>query len=112
MGIEISDLRVPLDIKSRFVLRTEEGPPADRKGLYYVSSSYLLKYTAKKYKRDISFSSDGDYIYLRDYYGDYLLPIFRSRSSQATVAFRHQYALNNSWKTISVWLWKGYNLQR
>ncbi|HBZ00894.1 MAG TPA: cell surface protein SprA [candidate division Zixibacteria bacterium] len=107
-GVEISDLRVPLDIKSRFVLRTEEGPPSNRKGLYYVSSSYLLKYTTKKYKRDISFSSDGDYIYLRDYYGDYQLPNIQIEKLSNYVAFRHQYALNNSWKSdLSLALGKG-----
>lgn len=98
-GAEISDLRVPLDINSRFVVRTEEGPPAHRNGLCSVGSCYLLQFKTPKYKRYISFSPDGGYIYLRDYYGDYQLPRFQAQKLSNYVEFRRQYAFNQSWQT-------------
>jgi cell surface protein SprA len=98
-GAEISDIRVPLDIDSRFVVGTEEGPPADRNGLCSVGPCYLLQFKSPKYKRYISFSPDGQYIYLRDYYGDYLLPRFQAEKVSSYVAFRRQYAFNRSWQS-------------
>ncbi len=97
-GAEISDLKVPLDLKSRFVVGTEEGPPSDRNGLNSVGSCLLLKFKTSKYKRDISFSPDANYIYLRDYYGDYQLPHMQAIKISNYVAFRRQYAFNQSWE--------------
>ena len=90
-------MKVPLEFKSRFSLRSQEGPPENRNGLCRYASCYLLKFTSKHYKREISFSPNGDYIYLRDYYGDYQLPSFLTLRTSNFVDFRRQYAFNNSW---------------
>ncbi len=95
---EISDLRVPLEINSRFVLRAEEGPPSSGKGLNDIAPCYLFKFSSLKYKRDIVFSPDGEYIVQRDYYGEYLLPSVEVEKLSNYVSFRRQYALNKSWQ--------------
>ena len=95
---ETGDLRVPLRLGSRFTLRTEEGPPANRNGLYKFASCYLFKYNSVKYHREISFTPTGDYISLRDFYGDYRLPSYQTLRTSNFVDFRSRYAVNTSWQ--------------
>jgi hypothetical protein len=99
MSAPIGDLRVPLELKSRFVIRAEEGPPTDCMGLNKCAPVYLFKFTKLKYRRDISFSPNGDYIYQRDYYGSYMLPSFQAQTTSSFIAFRRGYAFNDTWMT-------------
>lgn len=95
-------------LNSRFSLRDEEGPPANRNGLNRYAPCYIFKFKNPEYKREIIFSPHGDYVSIRDYYGDYQLPSIQMRSMRNFLDYRRQYALNDSWKKdLSQQLGKG-----
>ena len=95
---DISDIKVPLGIKSRFIVRASEGPPADRVGLNRYAPCYLLKFTKLKYSRAFSFTEKGEYIRLMDFYGDYELPSTQTLRFDNYLDYRRQYAFNASWR--------------
>jgi cell surface protein SprA len=95
----IGDVRVPLVVKSKFTVRANEGPPANRNGLSRYASCYLFKFTKLKYKREVSFTSSGDFVYIKDYYGDYQLSNFQAFSRGSFVESNSHRAMNDSWKS-------------
>jgi cell surface protein SprA len=95
---DFGDLRVPLQIKSRFVVRPIEGPPADRAGLNRYAPIYIFKFNALKYARSFSFTDKGRFIRIQDHYGNYELPISQTLRRETYLGYRSQYAVNDSWK--------------
>jgi hypothetical protein len=95
---ETGDLRVPLSIKSRFVVRASEGPPIDMRGLNRYAPGYIFKFTALQYSRGYYFSDKGRFVQIRDFYGTYELPSFQTLSMDRYFEGRRQFAVSSSWR--------------
>jgi len=96
---EIGDVRVPLSIRSRFVVRVSEGPPAENRGLNRFAPCYIFQFTKAPYSRGYYFSEKGRFVEIRDFCGAYELPSRQTISREHYFEYRRQHALNNSWKS-------------
>ncbi len=97
-GGDFADIKVPLQIKSDFVVRNEVGPPSDRTGLNRYAACYLFKFNKIRYSRDISFSKNRDYVYITDSAGDYDLSESQTYSFKEFLGYRRQYTFNETWQ--------------
>ncbi len=96
---EIGEFDIPLRIKSLFIVREAEGPPAGKKCLNKDAPSYLFEFNNPKYRREISFTSGRSYyVTLRDYYGEYELSSTRIFALPNYVLYRADMALKNTWR--------------
>jgi cell surface protein SprA len=99
LAAEFGDINVPLEIKSRFVIRETEGPPTGKKCLNRYAASYLFEFKQLRYRREISFTpSQSYYVTLRDFYGDYELTSFRLFALSNYLVYRKDIVLKNTWR--------------
>lgn len=97
LAVEFGEFDIPLKIKSRFVIREVEGPPAGKKCLNKDAPSYIFEFKSPKYRREISFTSGPPYyVILRDFYGEYELASSRTFALPNFVRYRGDMAIKSS----------------
>jgi len=98
IAADYGNVKASLEIKSDFVVRDSEGPPAGGKRLDKFRPAYIFEFKQLKYRRTISFSGgENPYIFIQDTYGDYPLPAIQAMALKNFVNYRQKIAFQEKW---------------
>jgi hypothetical protein len=99
IAADYGDVGVSLEIRSRFIVRDREGPPAIGKSLNKHTPSHFFEYKTIKHRRIVDFHHGaGFYVRLYDVYGEYELSAFSMMNLNGFVSYRRDIALREKWR--------------